>query len=143
MNDPSPNDQWNDCPPGELHAMVGRLRGRQRRLAISKAMSASAAVVLLVTAGVLLTSNPFGPEMPARIACHDVQAAMGDYIADRVAPDLRHRIDAHLVECETCHEYHRREKENAAGIETAARVAAITSSPTAVIAWLILANLSP
>jgi len=143
MNQSPQDERWNECPPGELRAMVGRIHGRQRRRAILRGGATSAVVALLVIGLAFAMDNPLGSDLPGGIACRDVHDAVYDYIADGVDGQLRQKIDAHLAECEVCREAYRQEQEKAAGISSAARVAAMICVPTLAASRHYLARHSP
>ena len=109
MNDEQvQHSEWEDCKPGEISTMVGRISTR-RRMTFALQLAGGAGFGLLL--GVAFVLFPFAQDDPqtefryAGISCFEVRKKADDFIAGRLPKRLHKKIDAHVAECDGCRKY--------------------------------------
>lgn len=100
---PSDNDHWKPCPPGELKRLVGRIKTQRRIRLVNWALVASLAVVLCVWAGVYFSTLPHSGEYNfAGITCSEVHELGPRYMAGTLPQDRLEQIGRHIAQCPDC-----------------------------------------
>ncbi len=101
-SEPQHSESWEACPQGTLARVAAQRRAQLRSRQFTKAIAASAAVVVLLLAGTFLmprspSENDFGG-----ILCSEVKPILPDYRAGTLDAELRAKVDTHLANCEMC-----------------------------------------
>ncbi len=118
------NDDWNDCPQGELSQMVRKLDAAQSLTRTKKLVQTGFLSMLLVAGGVvaggvLFTSNSM---TYGGISCTECQGHFAEYHGHMTGSELLEDLglvksmDAHLAICQYCHD---RFNENYPGVLSA------------------------
>ncbi len=105
MNIDREPEAWQECPPGELKQMVGRIRLERRRDFVRTLAKGTAAVVVL-GAGGLVASQWMHTPTHGKLACSKVTELMPDYKARRLDSDLMERVATHLANCSKCNAHY-------------------------------------
>lgn len=103
MNKKFPDDQWIECPSGELIDARYRLtRSRQRR----QLLRYGSALTLMLGIGLgsvaLVRGRPGRKHPQAQIACGQVHAWKDDYLAGRLDPASMELVEEHISHCAKC-----------------------------------------
>ena len=103
------NEQWQDCPAGELNQMVGRLNARQRQQRRKQIFTTAAACVLLVASGVFVAGTALDPGGPryGGITCDECKGhfvAFYEYKSNDgpFGEKLAASMKTHLEQCQPC-----------------------------------------
>ena len=132
MTDNRKSGDWQQCAPGELSNVAAVLRSQQNRKQSLAAFGKAAVAVSLVVAAVVgvqsIQRRDGGDMNYGGISCTDVRSQAADYVAQRLAPGLIDKFEAHLSRCPMCQEYveQLRREQTAAPATVTASVAAMT-----------------
>ncbi len=99
-------DDWKPCSPGSLSAFAGQERTRQRRVFLTRAAGASAAVLVALSAAYFA----FGPSHSKEpnfggVACSLVRKNAPQYMAGKLDPGLTEQIRIHMEQCPDCQRF--------------------------------------
>jgi hypothetical protein len=118
------DESWAPCPPGTLLRMTQRVRETRRRDA-TRRITSVLAVVCLLAAGAGLGAATWiaarTPDAPAEftaLRCSEIRDLLVQYGHGTLADKLRQTIAAHLRECPSCREHHRKLQEEQAKKQT-------------------------
>ena len=97
-------DEWRECPRGELERMVERLEAlrtarRRRQIVVTSAVIAMVGAVVVGGRQLWIGSSEFEY---GGIACSDVAVLMANYSAGSLDEDLAEKVRLHLHECQQC-----------------------------------------
>jgi hypothetical protein len=108
-NDPQQpgTPDWDECPPGEIGDLVGRLRGKRRQERVQAFGLAGAAAALLIAAGLVAMNRsaqtPAGEGiLAAGIWCSEFLDQSDEYMAGQLDAARVQQMEGHLAECEHC-----------------------------------------
>lgn len=97
------NDDWVQCPPGELNRLAVRLRGRRHRRVLMQATAAVAVLAVAVGGWLLWPSpKPTGEYNFAGITCSRVLELADAYAAGKLSHELRAQVREHVAQCPHC-----------------------------------------
>ncbi len=104
------NDNWHDCPAGELSQMVGRVNTSQRQARRKQLFGTAAACMLLVAVGVFSVGSVFAPNGDFTFGgitcteCHENFAAFERYQTEAATMNqaLALSMETHLEQCPRC-----------------------------------------
>ena len=126
------NNGWQQCPPGEVTELVGRLRARRRHQTFRQVALGTAALCLVLIAGTSLvhrvTNHPAEPSSGS-ITCADVTKHAEAYAAGTLDEEMVRRIDSHLGECSFCRDLIQRMKEQSDSAPVVRKETAQLSAP--------------
>ncbi len=99
-------DDWMPCSPGSLSAFAGQERTRQRRVFLSRAAGASAAVLIAISAG-YFAFDPSHSKEPnfGGVTCSIVRKNAPQFMAGKLDPSLTEQIRIHLEQCPDCQRF--------------------------------------
>lgn len=99
----SRRDDWNACPPGEVGAVVNRLRKRRRSRTLQKAALITTTLLVLIAVGTwsLGLFSPLEREI-AGLKCSDVKALAAQYNSGDLDDDRAERMRRHVLACSLC-----------------------------------------
>lgn len=97
------DNKWKPCPKGTLPVFAGRERTRQGRKFLTKAVGASAVVLMALSVGYLA----FGPSRSGEptfggVTCTTVRTNAPQYMAGKLDAQLSEQIRIHLEQCPDC-----------------------------------------
>ena len=102
---------WQECPPGTLANLAGRLRGRRRRrflarLAVAPLVLLAGATVTMIVLGKndppKRDTNPSGASLA--IKCKECKQLLPLYLTHSLPPDQTEKMRVHLAKCRPCRE---------------------------------------
>jgi len=108
MSDFRTDQQWDECPPGELSRLAKRLKSTERRALLKSQMGNAALCLVLVVGGVLWASSLIGRTGPGGISCKECLAHFDDYhlhltTGAPIEPiKLANQMQVHLDHCRLC-----------------------------------------
>ncbi|QGJ71213.1 Hypothetical protein PBC10988_29170 [Planctomycetales bacterium 10988] len=128
---PSPSENWEPCPQGELTELSGRLRAQRKRQQVLQAAQVTVWLMLIMLGGWMTwdwnqSSSPANPQLvqqdpakdcplppdwaanephPELIPCGEVKALAERYLAHQLEPELEQRVGYHLSYCRRCQDY--------------------------------------
>jgi hypothetical protein len=104
MSTPPDPEVWQDCPPGQLAEMVGRIRFKERRRFLRQAAQGASALLVLGVGGAA-AAQWIRADRPPRyggLACSEVMQLMPDYRSHRLGEALAAKVAIHLEKCPHC-----------------------------------------
>lgn len=103
---PNPSETWEPCATGLLTGVAARGKSVRRRRAVVKV--GIGAALLSAVVGVAAWTGGWGrgprENYFGGIACREVGANLGAYASGSLAPELKSKIDVHLLNCPMCQE---------------------------------------
>lgn len=112
MSSNQQHENWNECPPGELSQLAGRLNTSRQRARRKQLFTNTAACMLLVACGVFVVGSLIdtgGPRFGG-ITCSECKANFVAYHGHKteVAPiedSLVNSMAIHLEQCQICRDF--------------------------------------
>jgi len=122
---------WQECPPGEVSQLVGRLRARRQRQTLRQVALGVAGLCLVLIAGNSLVHRVLSPAGPnfGGITCSEVTRNAEAYVAGNLDAELVRRIDSHLDSCLYCRSIIERMQEQGESAPVARQETAPLASP--------------
>ena len=112
------NDEWQDCPSGEMSQLVKRLNSKQKRVQSAQLLKAATVCILLVAAGVFFTgsmldSQPILDSQEPKyggITCSQCKLHFASYRDHKTAAApmeeaLATSMATHLKDCNICRSF--------------------------------------
>lgn len=107
---PNPNNDWTECPPGEIAGLVKHLKSKRRRKTFQQAAGVTSAILVLAFFATGFVSGWFhsAASIP-EIACEQVHELAPRYVKGQTEEPVTARIDRHLKACPNCRDHFRLE----------------------------------
>jgi len=96
---------WDVCQPGEVGAVVRRLKSRRRTARLQAVGSMAALMIGIGFLGYYLTTvSPAVDQYYAGISCTEMTQLASRYVSGQLDAEKMQQIRDHLARCRRCHE---------------------------------------
>jgi len=104
-SDEIPQNEWRRCQPGSIRGML-RTNLQRRKLGFAVRVVGLTAAVFLMSFLALARPNALSNDHEiGGIRCSEVHKCKQGYQEDSLKPDLKEKVEQHIVECVGCRTY--------------------------------------